>query len=54
MLRDLARFGLNFEEKGVSIAMIDATNLDSGTKLHIESVARYMNDSKELEIKNVE
>ncbi len=38
----------------MSIAMIDATNLDSGTKLHIESVARNMNDSRELEIKNVE
>ncbi len=54
VFRDLERFGLKFEEKVVSIAMIDATNLDSGTKLHIDSVARNMNDSKELEIKNVE
>ena len=39
VFRDLERFGFKFEEKVVSIAMIDATNLDSGTKLHTGSVA---------------
>ena len=54
VFRDLERFGLKFEEKAISIAMIEATNLDLSTKLHIESVARKMNESKELEVKNVE
>ncbi len=54
VFRDLDRFGLKFEEKVVGIAMIEATSLDSSTRLHIESVARNMNESKELEVRNVE
>ncbi len=39
VFRDLERFGLNLGDKVVAIAMIEATELEASTKLHIESVA---------------
>ncbi len=51
--RDLEKFGIKFEDKVIGIAMTDGTNLDAGTKLHIESVARNLDAERKLIPKHV-
>ena len=43
---DLERFGLTIGGKVVAFAMLDATEIETGTKLNIESVARNKLDTQ--------
>ncbi len=54
VFRDLEKFGLNLGNKVVAIDMIEATELEACTILHIESIARNMHETHDLSIKNVE
>ena len=54
VFKDLEKFGLNLGDKVVAIAMIEATELEASTQLHIESMARNLHPNHELNTKNVE
>ena len=54
VIRDLERFGLNLGDKAVAIAMIEGTELEASTKLHIESVAGNSHPTHDLSTNNVE
>ncbi len=51
---DLEKYGLKLDDKITCVAMIDGTNLDQNTKLHIESVARNQSEDKKLHPKFVD
>ena len=48
IFRELEKYGLKLDDKTTWVAMIDGTNLDQNTKLHIESVTRNQSDDKNL------
>ena len=54
IFRDLEKYGLKLDDKITCVAMIDGTNLDQNTKLHIESVARNQSEDKKLHPKFVD
>ncbi len=54
IIKDLERHGLKLGDKANAVAVISACNLDSNSKLHIESVARNLSNNKELSGKLVE
>ena len=51
IIKDLERQGLKLGDKANAVALISASNLDSNSRLHIESVARNLNHNKDT-IKN--
>ncbi len=52
--RGLEKYGLSMSDRMKSIAMIEAGKLDQNTKLHVESVARNLNENQNLVPKCVE
>ncbi len=47
-MKELERYGLKLGDKANAVALISASNLDSNMKLHVESVARNLNNNRGL------
>ena len=54
IVKELERQGPKLGDKANAVALISASNLDSNSFLHIESVARNLNKNKALSAKFVE
>ena len=54
IIKDLERQGLKLGDKPNAVAMISSSNSDSNNRLHIESVARKLNNIQSLSAKYVE
>ena len=51
IVKELERQGLKLGDKANAVALISASNLDSNSRLHIESAARNLNNNKALPAK---
>ena len=54
IIKELERQGLKLGDKANAVALFLASNLDSNSRLHIESVARNLNNNKASSAKFVE
>ncbi len=54
IVKELERQGLKLGDKANAVALISASNLDSNSRLHIESVARNLNNNQGLSAKYIE